>query len=283
MQSKSLQSFPDWQSWLHENLARNCNRNELAEILVSNHFSRASIAQEMVSWDSNKNDPIGRPEEPNSNKRFHRSATSLANPDSGHIVFKLNSETVELYLIENFLTPQECELVMSIGDRVLRPSTVTVNNGDNAFRTSSTADLGWLEYPAMAQIDEKICGALGIPMTYAETTQVQKYEVGQQFKLHTDYFEPGTSEYKNFAEERGNRTWTFMVYLNNVTEGGETYFSLLNHAFVPRQGQAVVWNNRLHNGDVNFQTLHAGMPVRKGEKYVITKWFREFPLGDTRR
>jgi prolyl 4-hydroxylase len=168
-------------------------------------------------------------------------------------------------------------MVIALGEAKLRPSTVTIDNGDNSYRTSRTCDLGLLENPYMKSVDEKICKALGIANNYSEVTQLQKYEVGQQFKKHTDYFEPNSGEYRNHASKLGNRTWTFMVYLNSVLGGGGTHFYGLNHTFTAKQGQAVVWNNRLPSGAVNPQTLHAGLPVTEGVKFVITKWFREHP------
>ena len=74
-------------------------------------------------------------------------------------------------------------------------------------------------------IDDKICKTLGIRPEYSEGIQAQRYDVGQQFKPHWDCFEPGTREYLRFAGTRGNRTWSFMVYLNEGMEGGGTRFT----------------------------------------------------------
>ena len=62
--------------------------------------------------------------------------------------------------------------------------------------------------------------------TFSEPIQAQYYQVGQQFKAHTDYFDPGTNT--SDVNLKGNRTWTFMIYLNNVEVGGETYFPNIN-------------------------------------------------------
>ena len=103
-----------------------------------------------------------------------------------------------------------------------------------------------------------------------EQAQIQHYSVSQQFKPHWDAFEPTLDEAYNSV---GQRTWTFMMYLNNVEEGGETYFPKLNETIVPKIGKAVLWNNLDANGDINRDTKHEGKPVIKGEKYIITKWF----------
>ena len=46
-------------------------------------------------------------------------------------------------------------------------------------------------------IDEKICKTLGIRPEYSEGIQAQRYDVGQQFKAHSDYFEPDTNVYRD--------------------------------------------------------------------------------------
>jgi hypothetical protein len=61
----------------------------------------------------------------------------------------------------------------------------------------------------------------------------------------------------------------------NVEAGGATRFKLLDKTFQPEAGKLLCWNNRLADGRVNDATLHHGMKVRKGVKYVITKWYRE--------
>ena len=57
-------------------------------------------------------------------------------------------------------------------------------------------------------------------------------------------------------------------------EGGETNFSRLGISFPPQAGTLLMWNNARPDGTVNPEVLHAGMPVVRGVKYVITKWFR---------
>jgi len=109
---------------------------------------------------------------------------------------------------------------------------------------------------------------------YSEGIQAQRYDVGQQFKPHWDYFTPDTDAYRRLAGVRGNRTWTFMVYLNDVLEGGATRFTKIDHAVTPKAGMAVLWNNLNADGSTNEFTMHCGEPVVRGHKIIITKWFR---------
>ena len=122
--------------------------------------------------------------------------------------------------------------------------------------------------------NDKINETIGLEANLGELPQVQKYDVGEQFKAHTDYFE--NVEYNNcHLAKGGQRTWTFMVYLNDVEEGGETNFPKLQLEFKPQQGKALIWNNLINNEKENVYTLHQGKPIIKGVKYIITKWYRE--------
>jgi prolyl 4-hydroxylase len=70
-----------------------------------------------------------------------------------------------------------------------------------------------------------------------------------------------------------------MVYLNAPEEGGATRFKTIGKTVQPKAGKLLAWSNLLPDGSPNPATLHQGMKVRRGVKYIITKWFRERPLG----
>ena len=115
---------------------------------------------------------------------------------------------------------------------------------------------------------------MGIGLEFGEEIQGQRYLVGQEFKTHTDYFDANAT-YNTVYMDRGQRTWTFMVYLDDCEAGGATRFTRLNVDYRPKTGGALIWNNQQPDGNGNPYTEHCGMPVIKGQKNVITKWFRE--------
>jgi prolyl 4-hydroxylase len=187
----------------------------------------------------------------------------------------------QIGVVNNFLSAEECNAIMSLVNKNLRPSVVSNPRDDNKisnYRTSKTSDLHYLASPAFNLLDKKICKFLNIFPFLGETIQAQKYEPGQYYKKHCDYFTPFTKEYKVYTEWMGQRTYTFMCYLNDVEEGGETNFIALNKKIKPKQGMAVIWNNLYRNGIPNPKTLHEACPPVSGDKYVITKWFRSWPL-----
>src|SRR3546814_7062690 len=70
----------------------------------------------------------------------------------------------------------------------------------------------------------KLAAFVGIDPAHGEPIQGQRYALGQEFKAHTDYFEPGGIDFERFCAVSGNRTWTLMVYLNEPAAGGATRF-----------------------------------------------------------
>ncbi|MEQ8772536.1 MAG: 2OG-Fe(II) oxygenase, partial [Erythrobacter sp.] len=186
----------------------------------------------------------------------------------------------DLFQHRDFLAPDLAEALIELVDKDRRPSTIADDNGDAYFRTSETCDLDPAE-PAVKELEALLRALNGIDPKFGEPCQGQRYAVGQEFKPHTDYFTPGGPDYEKFCSVAGQRTWTFMIYLNAVEAGGATRFKALGKTFHAEPGKLLCWNNARRDGRVNPNTLHHGMKVRKGVKYVITKWYREKEWGWT--
>lgn len=129
----------------------------------------------------------------------------------------------------------------------------------------------------MAEIEAAIVAFTGLNPAHGEPLQGQRYAVGQEFKAHTDYFATKGEDYKKYCAKTGNRTWTVMLYLNEPEAGGATRFKAIDKIVQPEAGKLLAWNNLRPDGRGNPSTIHHGMKVRAGTKYVLTKWFRERP------
>ena len=193
-------------------------------------------------------------------------------------VMRVPNPRLALFQFPRFLPGDLCEALIALIERDRRPSTIADPNGDHYFRTSETCDLAANE-PAVIELERRLLALNGIDPAHGEPVQGQRYAVGQEFKPHTDYFEPGGADYHKYCSVAGNRTWTFMIYLNDVEAGGATRFKVIDKTFKPETGRLLCWDNRREDGSLNPVTLHHGMKVRKGVKYVITKWYREKPWG----
>ena len=181
---------------------------------------------------------------------------------------------VQFYYRENFLDADACAALVAMIDSRRRPSTLLTDRGDATFRTSESCDMDrWSA--DVRPTDEAIAALLGLAPEHGETMQGQRYAPGQQFRAHHDFFHEGESYWPRMMESGGQRTWTTMIYLNDVEEGGATWFPQAGIKIAPQRGLLLAWNNMNPDGSPNPLTLHEGMPVLEGVKYIITKWFRE--------
>jgi prolyl 4-hydroxylase len=193
-------------------------------------------------------------------------------------VQRVPSRELELFILRRFLDDSTCQALIDRIDQRRRPSEIADDIGVANFRTSETCDLDPRD-PLVASVDTRIAELLGLTLDHGEPLQGQRYAPGQEFKPHTDTFEPGGAAYFEHCAEAGQRTWTAMIYLNQPEDGGATRFKTIGKTIQPETGKLLAWNNLLPDGTPNPATLHQGMKVRRGTKYVLTKWFRERPFG----
>jgi len=243
-----------WPEWASLNVSRGCPAHELLDILTANGFAHDEACR-MLGLSPG---PIEQPYLPTA--------------------MRLDAPDIEIHGIDGFLSEEECVRLIGLMRDRLRRSTTT-EEGVSDFRTSRTCELAALDDPFVQAIDERICRYMGIDPTGSEAIEAQWYEQGQEFKAHTDCFDPHSPGYEDQIETLGQRTWTFMIYLNTTRRGGATHFPECGLTVQPRAGTALVWNNRLDCGTPNPATLHHGTPVEAGYKAVITKWFRSRDAG----
>ena len=194
--------------------------------------------------------------------------------DSNPAAVRAEVPGAQIYYHLGFLSPEQCERLIALIDRDRRPSTLLTDRNDPDFRTSDSCDMKrWS--PEVRPIDEAVADLLGLPHAHGETMQGQRYAPGQRFRAHHDYFHESESYWAAMQETGGQRTWTAMIYLNDVAEGGATWFPQAGVKIAPRRGMLLAWNNMNPDGSPNTLTLHEGMPVVEGVKYIVTKWFRE--------
>ncbi len=192
--------------------------------------------------------------------------------------FRLPVAEADLFVVRDFLTPEECAGLIALIDANRFPSGVLSDDPDPTYRTSESCNLDRHD-PLVAQVEDKISTLMGIQPELGETSQGQRYAVGQEFKPHHDFFYTDQNYYKREAESGGQRTWTAMIFLNEPESGGQTAFPEINVRITPRAGNLFTWNNMDATGEPNKYTLHQGCPVTAGAKYIITKWYRERPWG----
>ena len=193
------------------------------------------------------------------------------------------SEQPSIYgfaLYPRFLTMEECDHLVELGKVRLQPSTVLSSRpGESELhraRTSSGGFIGRKETLTVEIIEERIAAVVGVPATHGEGMQVLRYEPGQLYEPHYDWF--GVSDaHASWIGASGQRTHTVVLYLNDDFQEGETSFPFLSYGVKPKKGMALVFGNTLPDGTPEQMALHGGSPPTEGTKFVATKWIRQRP------
>ncbi|HEX7338810.1 MAG TPA: 2OG-Fe(II) oxygenase [Rhodanobacteraceae bacterium] len=185
-------------------------------------------------------------------------------------------ETPTVRILEHFIDDDECaELIEQARPRLDRSRTVT-DTGTNEVSTARTSSgmffrLG--ETALITRLENRIAEMVGIPVDHGEGLQILHYDPGQEYEPHYDWFDPSQAGYKTLTAAGGERIATVILYLNTPEGGGGTHFPRVGVTACARKGSALYF--AYENGDQS--SLHAGLPVTKGEKWIATKWLRERP------
>ncbi|MDF2639673.1 MAG: 2OG-Fe(II) oxygenase [Novosphingobium lindaniclasticum] len=185
-------------------------------------------------------------------------------------------EGAEIYSAPGFLSHAHCHHIIGLIDGVASPSRLVDEKDWDGYRTSFSGDVDPRDTVVRA-LDERLAALTGIAPGHGESLQGQRYNRGEYYHEHWDWFDTEAPYWLRESRNGGQRSWTAMVYLNAVDEGGSTDFVHLGLKVAPSAGSLLIWNNALPDGSPNPLTMHAARPVLRGVKYVVTKWFRARP------
>ncbi|MCA0970503.1 2OG-Fe(II) oxygenase [Halobacillus litoralis] len=170
-------------------------------------------------------------------------------------------------LLGNVVSDEECEELIRISQDKINRSKIGSRKDVSDIRTSSGAFLDGDD--VTAKIEKRIAQIMNVPVENGEGLHILNYKVGQEYKAHYDFFKP-----KNNGTTPNPRISTLVVYLNDVEEGGQTYFPHMNLSITPQKGMAVYFEYFYSDSAINERTLHGGSPVTEGEKWAATMWVR---------
>lgn len=183
-----------------------------------------------------------------------------------HIVARLEEPLV--VVLGNVLSDEECDELIRLSKDNMHRSKIGYSREVNDIRTSSGMFFEGTEHSILSTIEKRVSNIMNVPVEHAEGLQILNYTPGQEYKAHFDYFSATSKASEN------NRISTMVMYLNEVEQGGETYFPELNFTVSPKKGMAVYFEYFYTNHTLNEQTLHGGAPVIAGKKWIATQWMR---------
>jgi prolyl 4-hydroxylase len=196
------------------------------------------------------------------------------------------------FLAKQFLTDFECNHMIHLAKDKLEESMVADNESGKSvkseIRTSSGMFLMKGQDEVVSRIEDRIATWTFLPKENGEAMQVLRYQHGQKYEPHFDYFQD-----KNNQALGGHRIATVLMYLSDVIKGGETVFpsgeeedkdgGLIKDdswsdcgkrglGVKPMKGDALLFFSLHPSAEPDPMSLHTGCPVIEGEKWSATKW-----------
>jgi prolyl 4-hydroxylase len=195
----------------------------------------------------------------------------------GHAVgVSLGVDMPALRVLENILSAEECDELIELARPRLQRALTVDSEGRHQVdqrRTSEGMFFTLNEVPLVGRIEQRLATLLGVPASHGEGLQILHYLPGQEYEPHFDWFDPEQPGYGAITAVGGQRIASVVMYLNTPAQGGGTAFPEIGLTVTARRGAAVYF--AYEGGDQS--SLHAGLPVLQGEKWIATKWLRERP------
>ncbi len=203
-----------------------------------------------------------------------------------------------VFLLKNFLSDEECEHLIELGEKKLERSTVVNSDESGAVSTARTSFGTFVTRrltETLQRVEDRVAKYSGIPWEHQEQLQLLRYRDGQEYVAHHDGI---------ISENGGKRIATVLMFLREPTSGGETSFPqgtplpetkaafLANKdklsecgwndgngfSVIPKKGEAVLFFSFHINGTNDPFANHASCPTLGGTKYTATKWIHENPF-----
>lgn len=175
-----------------------------------------------------------------------------------------------IFIVDDFLSSKECDFIIKISEPHIRKSRVvdkqTGAGIEHPARTSESYyhgyDLKWLV--------SRVQRITGVPKKNQEPTQVARYTSGQFYQLHLDSLEK--------PDYAGQRIATVLIYLNDVSKGGATFFNELDFRVQPKKGSCVIFFPAKFDGTPDPKHLHTAENA-EDIKWVSQVWVRSKPYN----
>jgi len=176
--------------------------------------------------------------------------------------------------VARMASPAECEWLIAAAMPRLGPALLlTTPPRPDPGRTNLSAWFKLAELDVIVEmIRTRIARTVSTALPSLEISQVLRYRVGEEFRLHCDFLNP-EAKADEIARE-GQRAMTALIYLNDDFDEGETSFPELGLKLRVAKGDALIFANVDRNGRPDLRTKHAGLPPTRGEKWVFSQWIR---------
>jgi len=281
-------SSPELERWLARHIAQGFDAESLVLSMLRSGYD-ATFARDTVNAAMGRPQPVAKGTVP-ATVPAARAAASGPKVAASKNVFRHEDrempilfalEAPRILLLQNLLDPAECDALVTLArDRLQRSPVINPDTGDENLidaRTSMGAMFQVGEHALIQRIEARIAAVTGLPVDHGEGLQILNYKPGGEYQPHFDFFNPKRPGEARQLRVGGQRVATMVIYLNSPPAGGATAFPRIGLDVAPVKGNAVLFSYKLPDGSLDERTLHAGLPVEAGEKWIATKWLREHP------
>jgi prolyl 4-hydroxylase len=265
-----------WQEWLVQNFSYRYDDELILRAMVRHggfdrRFAAAAIEEARIATAGPQ---TARP------LPFIDTTTNTIRTADREVQVLMSLQSPRLVLLGNVLSDEECDALCRLAEPRLERSTMLSNDGSgkrevNTHRTSDSTFFFKGDEPLVNRIDARLAELSNWPEENGEAMQIARYTAGGEFKTHYDWFSPQQPGSEMARARGGQRVGTFLIYLTDIEEGGATAFTMRGLEVRPRKGNALFFVNTDEFGMPDKNTLHAGLPVGSGVKFIANKWLRE--------
>ena len=184
-------------------------------------------------------------------------------------------------LLSGLATPAMCSWLIAKGAGKVTPAKVgdyqTGQWVQDPVRTGEAAGFGLADTDLiLAMTQKRLELASGLHVHQQEAPHVLSYQPGQEYRAHFDFLVPGEAAFQHILETMGQRVATCLTWLNDDYEGGDTAFLKIDWKHKGKPGDAMLFLNvRTSDRRPDGSTLHAGLPVTRGRKWLLSQWVRD--------
>lgn len=190
--------------------------------------------------------------------------------------FNVLSDAPRIVVFPSFLSESEVASVIAVANLKWHESTtVGLETGDPVTTPYRTGKISDMPPESVEHIVKRLCETTKTRDKQCEGLQVLNYSVTNEYREHTDWFDPRIPGVRKVFRRGGQRIYSVLIGLKQAEEGGELHFKNINLKLKIKPGDAVIFENVKPNGVPDRLTLHEAMPVLKGEKLVMVTWIRE--------
>ena len=269
----------EWREWIAHNLARGCDLDVMIADMVRAGFDPGVARCAVFDLAGADADAVRAASGAYVYETPRLPVGNLIRTPDRNVRVVLRMERPTIAVVDDLLAAEECdELVRLSAHKLVRSTIVDRERGSAEVVAGRSSEGTYFPLNAdafIARLDRRIAALMNAPIENGEGLQILHYRTGDEYKPHYDYFPPDDAGSGAHLAQGGQRVASLVIYLNDVEDGGATVFPQLGLTVGPKKGAAVYFEYCNSRGQVDPQTLHGGLPVLRGEKWIATKWMRQ--------